>query len=67
MLFFYAKLSITIFCSLKGGQNGIQICVSDDEWFEEVAAIILSAFDFINNHAHIFCMDNQIWIEEDRH
>ncbi|MBO1136469.1 IS1096 element passenger TnpR family protein [Enterococcus faecalis] len=41
------------------------ICVSANETLEEFADIILSAFDFFNDHAHMFCMDNQVWSEDD--
>lgn len=41
------------------------IKVSMDETLEDLADIILDAFDFDNDHAHAFFMDNKVWSEED--
>ncbi|WP_081277440.1 IS1096 element passenger TnpR family protein [Enterococcus mundtii] len=37
------------------------ISVSTDETLEDFAEIILDSFDFINDHAHAFFMDNSAW------
>ena len=41
------------------------ICVSASRTLEDFADIILSAFGFINDHAHMFCMDNHAWSFDD--
>lgn len=41
------------------------ICVSTSRTLENFADIILSAFDFINDHAHMFRMDNYAWSFDD--
>ena len=43
----------------------LHICVSASRTLEDFAEIILSAFGFINDHAHMFCMDNYAWSFDD--
>lgn len=40
------------------------ILVSANETLEELAVIILWAFDFYNDHAHAFFMDNKAWSDD---
>lgn len=47
----------------KGCYRHIQVSVN--ETLETLAEIILWAFDFDNDHAHAFFMDNQLWSSED--
>lgn len=47
----------------KGCYRHIQISVN--ETLEELADIILWAFDFYNDHAHAFFMNNQPWTNAD--
>ncbi|MBO1101200.1 plasmid pRiA4b ORF-3 family protein [Enterococcus hirae] len=37
------------------------LCVSTNETLEDFTELILSAFDFVNDHAHAFFMDNYAW------
>lgn len=39
--------------------------ISDQATLEELSAEILEAFDFINDHAHAFFMNNRPWTDED--
>ena len=55
-----AVLSVSIG---KGCYRHIQ--VSLNESLEELADIILWAFDFCNDHAHAFFMDNKAWSNYD--
>lgn len=41
------------------------IHVSANKTLEDFADIILSAFNFTNDHAHMFCMDNDAWSFDD--
>lgn len=41
------------------------IWVSASRTLEDFADIILSAIGFINDHAHMFCMDNHAWSFDD--
>ena len=41
------------------------IRVPKDILLDDLADVILWAFDFVNDHAHAFFMDNHIWSEDD--
>lgn len=47
----------------KGCYRHIQVSVN--ETLETLADIILWAFDFLNDHAHAFFMDNKAWSDTD--
>lgn len=47
----------------KGCYRHINVCC--DTSLEEFADIILWSFDFFNDHAHAFFMNNKIWTDED--
>lgn len=58
------KQSVVLSVSVgKGCYRHIQ--VSANETLEELADIILWAFDFYNDHAHAFFMDNKAWSDYD--
>ncbi|NCB53103.1 MAG: hypothetical protein EOM54_14695, partial [Clostridia bacterium] len=39
--------------------------ISDQATLEELSDEILEAFDFINDHAHAFFLNNRPWTEDD--
>lgn len=41
------------------------IKISADATLEDLSCVILEAFDFINDHAHAFFMDNRAWSDAD--
>ena len=53
-------LSVSV---MKGCYRHIQVSVNED--LETLADIILWAFDFDNDHAHAFFMDNKAWSNYD--
>lgn len=53
-------LSVSV---MKGCYRHIQVSVNED--LEALADIILWAFDFDNDHAHAFFMDNKAWSNYD--
>ena len=53
-------LSVSI---VKGCYRHIQVSLNDT--LEDLADIIIWAFDFCNDHAHAFFMDNQVWSDYD--
>lgn len=58
------KQSIVLSVSLmKGCYRHIQLSVN--ETLEDLADTILWAFDFYNDHAHAFFMDNRAWSDAD--
>lgn len=54
------KQSVVLTVSLKKGCYR-HIRISVNETLEELADTILWAFDFCNDHAHAFFMDNRAW------
>lgn len=60
----HREQSVVISVSLGTGCYR-HIRLSDRETLYQFADYILQAFDFFNDHAHAFFMDNRIWSEED--
>jgi len=59
-----SKQSVVLSVSIKKGCYR-HIKVSANDTLEELADTILWAFDFDNDHAHAFFMDNRAWSDDD--
>lgn len=66
MLVTFERNKQAIIFSVSAGKGCYRhICVSSNETLEDLADIILYAFDFFNDHAHAFFMNNCVWSYKD--